>query len=221
MSPIMSHISRTHLIPFGIDSKVFGGTARKAEARNKHNIPQDDIVLFFRADYSEFKGLIYTQEMLKLLQSEKHITILTVGETNLPFGRTPDQYSVVEKGWTIEDKIMAELYAASDIFLMPSIAEAFGLMAIEAMMSALPVIVFEGTSLPDVTFAPDCGVVVESKNIEQYTSAVGHLVENEQERILKGQMGRKLALDNYKVETYFERMESLYKDIMSRPRIYG
>lgn len=221
MSPIMSHINRAHLIPFGIDTKVFGETIGKAEARNKHSIPQDDIVIFFRADSSEFKGLNYTQEMLKLLQGEKRITILTVGETNLPFGRTPDQYSVVEKGWIIEDKVMAELYSASDIFLMPSIAEAFGLMAVEAMMSGLPVIVFDGTALPDVTFAPDCGVVVESKNIEHYASAVCHLVENEQERIFRGQMGRRLALDNYNVETYFERMDSLYKEIMSRPRIDG
>ena len=41
---------------------------------------------------------------------------------------------------------------------MPSVAEAFGMMAVESMACGKPVIVFDGTSLPEVTRAPDIGL---------------------------------------------------------------
>ena len=74
-----------------------------------------------------------------------------------------------------DDSALARALSACDVFLMPSTAEAFGLMAIEAMGAARPVISFDGTSLPTVTGAPECGITVPMGNDLLLRSAIDAL----------------------------------------------
>jgi glycosyltransferase involved in cell wall biosynthesis len=212
-SPITSHIKNVHLIPFGIDTKIFHDRHDKAALRAKFGIHDKDVVLFFRADESPFKGLAYIKNMLKELNPSRQVSLLTVGSTGLFRG---SRYKVIDMGWINDEQTVTELYAASDIFLMPSTAEAFGLMAIEAMMSGLPVIVFEGTALPDVTFAPDCGIVIKNGEASSFARTVERLITDPDERKARGQLGRKLALEHYDVEKHFARLLSLYEGILLR-----
>jgi len=215
-SPITSHIERVHLIPFGIDTNLFYSKNRnKSEIRKRLGIGQDDVVLCFRSETSLFKGVPYIQEMLDLLNVPLPVTLLTVGEKGLIKNK---KYNLVENGRVNDDEKMADFYAAADIFLMPSTAEAFGLMAIEAMSSELPIIVTQGTALPEVTFAPECGVSIERDNAEQFTKAVTRLIEDSNERRRRGELGRKLALENYKVEDHYKKMLELYESITERKR---
>jgi glycosyltransferase involved in cell wall biosynthesis len=212
-SPITAHIRHVHLIPFGIDTNIFHARHDKKSIRNRLGIPHDNAVLFFRADPSPYKGLLYIQKMLDRLRLSKPVTILTVGTTGLVHA---GRHQLIENNWINDETLIAELYAAADIFLMPSIAEAFGMMAIEAMMSGLPVVVFNGTALPGVTFAPDCGIVIKNRDIDEFTKTVERLVENPKERMERGELGRRLALEHYNVEDHFRRILELYEDILTR-----
>jgi len=65
------------------------------------------------------------------------------------FSALSPKYGVVTPGW-IDGEDLAIALSAADVFVMPSIQEAFGLMAVEAMACGTPVIVFDGTALPGV-----------------------------------------------------------------------
>jgi len=212
-SPITAHIKNIHHIPFGIDTDIFSTKHDKAAIRDKLGIPQDHVVLFFRSDSSPFKGLSYIQEMLKRLNVPEPLTLLTVDKVGLV---KKGRHELLEKGWVSDDAQLSELYAAADIFLMPSIAEAFGLMAIEAMASGIPVVVFDGTSLPDVTFSPECGIAIKNNDVEQFAKVIERLINNPDERQIRGDFGRELALKHYKVETHFSQLLSLYGEILQR-----
>jgi len=213
-SPITAHFRNVHLIPFGIDTTMFDCKTRNKQAiRARLGIPQDHIVLFFRSDPSEFKGVSYIQEMLKLLRADNPITLLTVGQMGLV---KPGSHNIVENGWINDENLMADFYAASDIFLMPSIAEAFGVMAIEAMASSLPIFVFEGTALPDVTFAPNCGIVLDNNDPKEFANAVERLIKDQNERIHRGTLGREIAVKHYDRKQHFDRLLELYNEIIQR-----
>jgi len=94
---------------------------------------------------------------------------------------------------------------------MPSTAEAFGMMAIEAMACGKPIIVFEGTSLPDVTFAPEVGISVPMRNSKALCKAIEHLLNNPSELKKRGQMGRIKAEEHYDQNIHVQRMVELYK----------
>lgn len=214
-SPIMRNC-RIHHIPFGIDLNLFRAANNPNELRKKHHIDEDAFVLMFRQDPGEFKGMKYIIEMLKLLNTvDKKITILTVGATGF-LNEIKKDYQVIEYPWVTDNCEMVELYACCDVFLMPSIAEAFGMMAIEAMACSKPVLVFEGTALPDVTFAPECGIAVPAKDSLKMCKEIERLMDHPEERQMRGAMGRKLAEENYDYDLYVKRHMNLYKEILDR-----
>jgi polysaccharide pyruvyl transferase WcaK-like protein/coenzyme F420-reducing hydrogenase beta subunit len=126
-----------------------------------------------------------------------------------------DKYTLIDLGH-IEDDKMITAYNACDIFLMPSRGESFGLMAIEAMACSRPIIIFDNSDLPSVTFAPDCGFLVENRNAHKLMEAIKYLIENEDERNRRGNLGRKLAVENYDINVYNEKMLKLYEQIYKR-----
>lgn len=212
-SPLTKHFQRVHLIPFGINLKRYKcDIDRKKYLKRKYNIDRNTICIFFRADKSEYKGLKYIKNMLERLDINKSITLMTVGEKGL-LNKFRWKYKVKEYGWINDENELASLYGVADIFLMPSTAEAFGVMAIEAMASSIPVIVMEGTALPDVVNAPECGIAFKRDDVEDFTQKVKWLIEDTEERIRRGKKGRLLAENKYDENVYFNKMLDLYYSI--------
>lgn len=211
-SPITKN-QRIHLIPFGVDTEIFSNRMYQKESRNHFGIGEDDLVLFFRSQL-DFKGTEYIVEALKELDTDKKITLLTCSEKgNLK--ELEDKYNLVELGNIDVDELVFA-YNACDIFLMPSIGEAFGMMAIEAMSCEKPIIVFNNTALPSVTNAPDVGVLVNNKDYLDLRKKIEWLINDDEERIKRGKLSRELVLNKYKLEDYYNGIKELYKFVYNR-----
>jgi len=90
------------------------------------------------------------------------------------------------------------------------------MMAIEAMACSLPVIVFEGTALPDITFAPDCGISLKKGDTDQFLKTIIRLISSSRECKKRGESGRKFADDKYNIIRYNTEMIKLYQEIFNR-----
>lgn len=216
-SPIIRYMERVHLIPFGIDIQCFSPTRGKNKARQRFGIPKENFVLCFRADPSAYKGFESIKKLLDRLDRKQSVTLLAVGNQGM-LTKYSGQFQVVDCGWITDDDLMADAYCACDIFLMPSVAEAFGLMAIEAMAVGRPVICFEGTSLPSVTHAPECGIAVPKGDVNGLLAAVQRLRDNPEEAQKRGRLGREIAEREYRFEDYVQRHIELYQEILRRKR---
>ena len=97
---------------------------------------------------------------------------------------------------------------------MPSTAEAFGLMALEAMAAGRPVICFEGTALPAITRAPDCGIAVPMGDSTALRAAINGLSDDPREAKRRGTIGREIARRHHSHDGYLDSLERLY----NRPR---
>jgi hypothetical protein len=64
------------------------------------------------------------------------------------------------------------LYAQSDVFVMPSLIEGFGLVYLEALQRGCFVIGTENTGLSDLDLSRDCHELVEAGNIERIRAAL-------------------------------------------------
>jgi len=213
-SPLTAHLKRVHRIPFGIDVESFANID-KGKAREKWRVPEGNFVISFRAEESEVKGLKYIVEMLSKIKSNIPITLVTVGNKKLP-KYLSDRYQIIEFGWSNDLDVLYDFYGMSDVFVMPSLVESFGLMAIEAMAAGCPIIVFENTVLPEITFAPECGIAVPYKDSDMLRAAIEQLIHNPKECRWRGEKGKELASRYYRYEDYIKRHIALYEEISSR-----
>ena len=216
-SPLLRHLP-CHHIPFGIDLEVFKPRS-KAECRKKLGIPLGHKVIAFRdigqsSKMSGYKGISYLMEALKIYNPIEPTTLL-IFENGKGFRILSPKYSVLTPGWIDGEDLVIALSAA-DIFLMPSIQEAFGLMAVESMACGTPVIVFEGTALPDVIKAPLGGVAVPAKDSRALAEAIKQLLENDEFRCKLAKQARQIAEREYSFSQYVQRHINLYDEVIEQ-----
>ncbi|MCP3680544.1 MAG: glycosyltransferase [Gammaproteobacteria bacterium] len=212
-SPMLNHAT-VHQIPFGLDLDFFSPTATP-NAREKLGIADNALVITFRSDNNEFKGLPYILQALERIKAQQPIAIITLSRKPLK-QQFNERFQVINLGWTNDEAQIRDAFVASDIFLMPSIAEAFGMMAIEALACAKPIIVFADTSLPEVTFSPDVGIAVPMRDGEALYHALQNLIDNPDERRNRGKKGREIAELHYDEKIHANRIAEIYKKVVNR-----
>ncbi len=202
------------LIPFGLDLNVFKPGDKQAARARLGILPGLPVVLI-RALATPFKGLPEFIQAIQSLSHERKICMIVVQETG-HFEKLRGQHQILEFGWTDKEPLLLDLYAACDFLAMPSKAEAFGLMAIEAMACARPVLSLEGTALPEVTFAPDAGLAVPANDVAALANGINHLINNPDECDARGRLSRTLARQHYDVTKQAQLTAELYRRVLSQ-----
>ena len=213
-SPILSHLP-CHIIPLGLDTNLFQ-PREKAKCRDRLGIPMDAQVLAFRyqSGTDSFKGWHWLEPALIDLEIDKPTYLISFDHKG-GMEKLKDKYQVIELGWVHDQDLLCDALNATDIFLMPSIAEAFGMMAVEAMACGTPVIAFENTALCDVIQAPRAGIAVHYKNPQAITEAIAKLLKDADLRQKLSIEAVKLVRAEYDTKLYINRHISLYESIIN------
>lgn len=205
---------RSRIIPFGVDCDRFQ-ISSKERYRDKYQIDKGKIVISFRADNYSIKGCdILYKALDALAEMNNQIVLLCMGGGEIP-EHVKKMFEVHEFGWVNSAVQMSELLVVSDIFVMPSLAETFGLMAIEAMAAENAIICFEDTVLQEVTDAPNCGIAVKNGSEKELGNALLSLCKNEALRVQRSVEGRRLAEMNYQLDKYVDEHILLYKQVLN------
>jgi glycosyltransferase involved in cell wall biosynthesis len=82
---------------------------------------------------------------------------------------------------------LASLYAAADLFVLPSRFEGYGMVYAEAIAHGLPVVATRAGAIPD-TVPPEAGVLVPPDDIDALAAVLRRLIANpaERERLAAG-----------------------------------
>lgn len=108
-------------------------------------------------------------------------------------------------GPKIGDELAAE-YQGSDVFVMPSRKEGFGLVFLEAMAFGKPVIGGHHGGTPEVVRDGVTGFLVEYGDVSVLTDRIVSLLSDQDLRHRMGQAGRRMVEDNYTFEHFRERL---------------
>ncbi|WP_411877820.1 glycosyltransferase [Polaromonas sp. YR568] len=206
-SPLMQHFP-LHLVSFGLDLKVFT-PGNKALAKSKLGLSPGRIVIGLRALEGPYKGLEYALKAIEMLPADLPVHLLTCQRLGA-FSSLNGKFPITELGEVEGDNAMVDFFQATDIHLMPSMAESFGMMAMEATACGVPSVVFEGTPLSDVCFAPEGGFAVPRGDARALSQALHRLVDDDELRETMGKKARALAELNYSFEKYAASMLHVY-----------
>lgn len=211
-SPITKHFNKIHMIPFGVNVDDFR-LEKRTQVRNQYKINKDEIVIGFRIDENPNKGCAYIYEALKKIDNRKKIRLITVGNETIR-NDIKKIYRTQNLGWLNEKGKIADYMLMCDIFLMPSLAESFGVMAIEAMAAETPVICFKETTIEEIIDGSKCGISVDYKSPEDLANAIYFLAMHQEEREKMGKEGRNRVCKNYLFYDYVNKHKKLYYEIL-------
>jgi glycosyltransferase involved in cell wall biosynthesis len=89
------------------------------------------------------------------------------------------------------------LFREADIFVMPTLFDAFPLVALEAMAYALPVVASEEGSLPDIIRHNETGILIAKGNETALADALRDLLGDAVRRRQLGDAARRRYLANF------------------------
>ena len=210
-SPLTKHFNKIHVIPFGVDVSKYH-PEKKREKKQLFGLDENKITIGFRVENEAIKGCSYIYDALNSLDIEDKVEIIVAGAGTIP-NELKQKYLVRELGWVDDESTMISFMEATDIFLMPSLAESFGLMAIESMAAESVVVCFEGTVLEEIIDSPNCGIAVQYKSSKALAKAISDLIDNREDLEERALLGRKRVEENYLFEKYVEEHKRLYMNL--------
>ncbi len=204
-------------VPFGVDAQVFVPIKKDVALLGHYGINDDAKVLLFvggldRAHY--FKGLEYVLDALK--QVDALLIIVGQGGDLEEYYRKKVFDLGLEKrvifAGTVSEEELPKYYNLCDIFVLPSIdrSEAFGLVYLEAMACAKPVV---GSDLPGVRRVIEHernGLLVQPRDAAGLAVALNRLLNDPYLCVKYGAVGRKTVENRYDWEKIVQKTLEAY-----------
>jgi glycosyltransferase involved in cell wall biosynthesis len=171
-----------YYIPNILDETLFK-PIDKIVAKQALNINADETVIAFGAITvnSPYKGWVYLQKALENLSKDTDLTNILV----LIFGSVYSKeiadaipFKTKFMGFLKDEYSTTLIYNAADIFIAPSLAEAFGYVVMEALSCGTPVVGFNVGGIPDMIKHKENGYLANYKDAEDLTTGIKYCLKN-------------------------------------------
>lgn len=218
---------RLELLGNGIDLGRFDPASISEEERLRTRaecgFEPHDVVVGFVGRLVEEKGILELFEAIRLLRSScPRVRLLVIGpvDTEKADVLRPERArdfgidGVTYFAGMRQD--MPRLYAAMDIFVLPSHREGFPRAPMEAAAMARPVVVTDIRGCREVVEAEKTGLFVPVRNAVQLAGAIRVLVDAPSRRSAMGEAGRKLAEQKFDERRVFATVASSYERLLAR-----
>jgi glycosyltransferase involved in cell wall biosynthesis len=169
--------AKISLVPYSVDNDRFMRSAdltreQKAEIRRRYNVPTERPCVLYAAKFTARKRPGDLLAACRQLQStiEAPFTVIMAGTGELEhelraYCRRHELTNVTFTGFVNQSELPG-LYAASDVFVLPSRDEPWGLAVNEAMCARLPIIVSREVG---------CAVDLVEDGVNGFTPAAGDI----------------------------------------------
>ena len=155
----------------GIDLRVFKPT--ESDFRKKNGLEDKYILIGVASVWEKRKGIDVFIELAKRLDDKYKIVL--VGTNEKVDEMLPDNIISIHR--TSNQKELAELYTASDLFVNPTREEVFGLVNAEALACGTPVLTYKTGGSPEVIDGKS-GYVIDNEDIDALMDQIRSICEN-------------------------------------------
>ncbi|MFN3361249.1 MAG: glycosyltransferase family 4 protein [Pseudanabaenaceae cyanobacterium] len=188
------------------------------ELRGQLQLQEGEIVLGTLARLTPEKGISYLlQAFYQLSQEYDYLRLVIAGE-----GKQRGELEKLVTQLNLGSKVNFLGYidrphnflALVDIFVLPSLQEAFSLAILEAMALAKPIVATAVGGTPEQMGAGKAGILVPPRSISGLITALTKLIADPQLRRTMGQLAQAYYRENFRLETMLQRTALLYCDVL-------
>lgn len=202
------HWSKISIVRCGVDPAVFEPVRREAKA--------DATEILCIGRLVAVKGQALVIEAVSTLSSrglDARATIVGAGPTRDRLEALAAKLGVGDRiaftGAVGQDRIR-ELYAAADVFCLPSFAEGVPVVLMEAMAMEVPVVTSRIMGIPELVEDGVNGLLIAPGDVAGLDAALERLARDPAERRRLGEAGRSKIVAEYALDTSVERLEQLF-----------
>jgi len=209
--------SKIHIISPGIDTSIKSETI---DLRKKLNIDQKSLVVLFGGTKSKEKGLLNLIETLKKLWDKQDIKLVIFGPSTKDFEyyfkkqSQKTKNNIIDLG-LISDGEKCNAFSSCDILAVPSRAESFGIIYLEAWLHKKPVIGCNIPAVCEIIDNEENGILVNFDDHIQLSDAILKL-SNPKLRKKLGENGFKKLIERYDSKKLCQEFEDLCIKIVSK-----
>jgi D-inositol-3-phosphate glycosyltransferase len=216
----------------GVDLNTFY-PADQVEARSYFDIKPDALVLTFVGRVQPLKApdllLLAGAELLKMNPTlkDKLQIVICGGLSGSGFDR-PTQLMDLAKSLGLEKitkfltpvsrQNLAKIYQASDLVIVPSYSESFGLVAVEAQAAGIPVVAASVGGLKTVVAHEKSGLLIENHDPQNWAHQINELINNPSLRN-KLSLGAVNQANNFSWDSTVENLLSVYQAALENPSV--
>jgi glycosyltransferase involved in cell wall biosynthesis len=207
-----------HEIPNGLDTEALKPHDPQ-QCRDLLGIPRDKNVIMFAALslHQPWKGADLLLEALdglpEALKSET--VLLLLGSKGPEFAYQAGMQAIVYDR-IYDDRIKALLYSAADVFVSPSRAESFGLVALESIACGTPSVSFAVGGAREYIREGISGYLAKPNDSDDLRRGLLSLLEDKAARENMGKLGREMVLQEYTIELQTSRYIKLFESILDK-----
>jgi len=204
-----------HVIPNFVDTDLFkqesNGEFRKALA------PNGEKILVHTSNFRPVKRVPDTIRIFEKVQKEIPSKLILVGD-----GPDRSECERLSRQLDLCDTVkflgkqegLVEILSSSDLFLIPSQSESFGLAALEAMACGLPVVSSSVGGLPELVKHNETGFIAEIGDVDRMAKYALELLSNEKKYKLFSENSRQRAVNKFDKSIVVPLYEEYYEQIL-------
>jgi len=157
-------------------------------------------ILFVGLDWERKGGPELVEAFLRINEKHPDATLTIVG--NPPEFKKP---GIISAGRVPVDRLN-DYYREATVFCMPSHNEPFGIVFVEAMVHALPIVATNIGAIPDMVKPKKNGILVEAGDAEGLANALDELISSESNRRQFGRQSYLLSKKYYNWQAVGRKM---------------
>jgi glycosyltransferase involved in cell wall biosynthesis len=205
----------------GVDCSAIVSSEGNHDIRAQHGIPHEALLLGTIANLLPLKGYeVMLDALPAILAAMPTVHYLIIGGGGAEYC-TRLKAMTVERG--IAERVhfagfqefVASYLDALDLYVHPSLKEAFGLAVVEAMAMGKAVVATTVGGLPEVVAQGETGLLVPPGDAESFAAAVVSLLEDRARREQMGICGRARAQERFSLDASVAHMEQLYGEVLA------
>ncbi|OHX37128.1 hypothetical protein BJL95_20865 [Methylomonas sp. LWB] len=202
------------VIPNYVDTNIYKPLDRGI-VKTILGLPQDRfIVLLTATNLSEArKGSNLAIEALKQMNPPPFVLAIGKSDKNqLDFFQGLSFYST---GYIYNDQLLAQYYAAADVFLFPTLADSFGCVAIETMACGTPAIAFATGGVPEIIEHNKTGWLAKTGDVQGLVDGLNYAVNNPKLLAAWRTAGLQKVQERYTKELFLAAHLKIYQKVLN------
>ncbi len=202
------------VIHTGVDVSVYRPTDRM-QARQLLGLPRNARIVLAGADglrASPRKGLPYLVEALERCRpAVPDVHLVLFGTSSAP----KSGIATTALGNIRDERLLALVYGAADVFAYSGLEDNLPNTVLEAMACGLPVVAFDIGGVRDAIRHGDTGLLCIHGDVGTFSSLLGEVLLDEQERRVMGSNARETVLDKFDLHKQAGCYAALLRDLVT------